>query len=136
MQMEEAQREISVLCVDDNPTLAGLYKLAIDMEPGMASAGTLHRADGLVEEVQRRGPDIVLLDLSMPGRDPIQALEELSERCPSTRTIVFSAYDDSASVDRAVEAGAWGYVSKDRDPEEVLDVIRQVARGEFVLDLR
>ena len=69
----------------------------------------------------------------MPGKDPFQALSELSEVCPETRAIMFSGYVSQRLVDRAIEAGAWGYVSKHDADTTLISAIRRVAGGEFVL---
>ena len=124
---------VKVLCVDDNPDLGRLYRTVIDAQPGMKCVGCLDSADGLIGEVERTQPDVVLIDLTMPGRDPLDAIRELAAAHPQTRAIVFSGIDDAATVDRAVEAGAWGYVSKSRDIHSVVDAIRRVSSGEVSL---
>jgi DNA-binding NarL/FixJ family response regulator len=129
----EPEKLIKVLCVEDSEDLATLLRMMIDAEPDMSAVGCLHSADCLVEEVLRSKPDIVLLDLTMPGKDPVQALSELQRCRPETRVIVFSGFDSQDRVNQAVEAGAWGYISKHQEMPEVLSAIRRVAGGEFVL---
>jgi DNA-binding NarL/FixJ family response regulator len=127
---------IKVLCVDDSPDIASLLHAFIEAEPGLESAGCVSDAGQLLAEVKRSRPDIVILDLSMPGHDPLVILEEINREYPDTRTIVYSGYDDPENVNRAVDAGAWGYLSKDRDMAELVDAIRRVARGELVLEAK
>jgi DNA-binding NarL/FixJ family response regulator len=124
---------VKVLCVDDNADLGRLYRIVIDGQPGMRCVGCLDAADGLIEEVERSRPDVLLIDLTMPGKDPLAAIRELSVSHPETRAIVFSGLDDPATVDRAVEAGAWGYVSKSSEINDVLAAIRRVSGGEVSL---
>ena len=124
--MEES---IRVLCADDNAIIAMAIEAAIEDEPDLASAGIVHNADDLVGIVDRTGAQVVLLDLRMPGRDPLEALAELRARRPGVRVVVFSGFDDAASIDRAVEAGARGYVSKDGSTDQVVAAIRRVAAG-------
>ena len=124
---------VKVLYVDDNPDLGRLYRVVINGQKGMECVGCLEAADHLIAEVERTRPDVVLIDLTMPGRDPLDAIRELARSYPDTRAIVFSGLDDAATVDRAVEAGAWGYVSKSREIHDVVDAIRRVSSGEVSL---
>jgi two-component system response regulator DesR len=127
------QNRIKVLCVDDNPRLTSAWEKLIAQQPDMEVVGTLARADELLPMVELKHADVVLMDLTMDGRDPLEALTELSAKHPGTRTIIYSGYSDPESVEKAVQAGAWGYVDKGRTPDRILDAIRKVARGEAVL---
>lgn len=124
---------IKVLCVDDNLAVAGMFALSIGQEPDMELVGTLHRADGLGAAIAEKRPSIVLLDVSMPGRAPLEVLAEVSANYPDTRVIVCSGYEDADIVSKAIEAGAWGYISKDSTAEEILNAIREVSAGRFVM---
>jgi len=124
---------IKVLCVDDNPAVAGMLSLSLELEPGFEHVGTLHRADDLLKAVLEHRPHVVLLDVSMPGRDPFESLAEVAATCPDTRVIVFSGFEDREMVDRAIEAGAWGYLAKDSTAQEVFAAVRRVSQGHFVL---
>jgi DNA-binding NarL/FixJ family response regulator len=68
----------------------------------------------------------------MPGPDPFEAMEDLRRQCPNVRTIMLSAYVRDHYIDAAVNAGAWGYLCKDDDPDEIVHAIRDVAGGAFV----
>jgi DNA-binding NarL/FixJ family response regulator len=120
------------LCVDDSPEIAGAMQKLLQTEADFVSMGMLDRADDLVGEVVRIGVDIVLLDLTMPGKPPLTALQELSVAVPHCRVIVYSGLTDQGSIDAAVEAGAWGVVSKNTEFSALLDAIRRVMAGEFV----
>jgi len=130
--MPEEVKKIKVFCAEDEAVIAMDLQEAINEQPDMNCVGWLPRADRLPEEVAQKQPDVVLLDLTMPGRDSLDALTEMAAACPNSRTIVFSGYADQALVDRAVQAGAWGYVVKNGDISQVINAIRQVAKGEFV----
>lgn len=124
---------IRVLCADDNAIIAMAIEAAVEDEPDLASAGIVHNADDLLGIVDRTGAHVVLLDLRMPGRDPLDALAELRDCRPDVRVVVFSGFDDAGSIGRATEAGAWGYVSKDGSTDQVVAAIRRVAAGEKAL---
>ena len=124
---------IKVLCVDDNQFVGGAIKAKLDRAGGFEWLGQLPNANNMVDVAQRLNPDVILLDIDMPGRDPFAALMELSERCPEVRALMFSGHVSRALVDRAIQAGAWGYFSKDDDVDSMLDTIQDVARGGFAL---
>lgn len=128
-----AQPKIRVLCVDDNNLVVDAIGIKLRLAGGFDWLGQLAHADDLTDEVEQRQPDVVLLDIDMPGRDPFAALEELTLRYPDVRVLMFSGHIRSELVDRAIEAGAWGYLSKHADTETIVSAIRRVAGGEFVL---
>src|SRR4051812_45064162 len=121
----------TILFVDDNQADARFFELLVQTEPGLQFAGHLERADKLRDTVIEKKPSIVILDLGMPGKDPLVALAETLEAAPATKVIVCSGYDGSESVDRAFQAGARGYVVKCADPAGTLNAIKRVASGEL-----
>lgn len=122
-----------VLCVDDNPDVLAVLRMLIDSQTEMCCVGCLGSADGLIETVRRLSADVVLLDATMPGADPMVAITELAAAVPEARTIMFSGHDDAAFVDRAIGAGAWGCVSKGGEPTDILNAVRRVAAGHAFL---
>lgn len=128
--MASSDEKLTVLCVDDNPDVAEALKIKLSRSQRFEWIGSLLAADTLVETAQRLCPALVLLDLDMPGRDPFDAASELIEHCPSTRVVVFSGHVRHDLVDRALEAGAWGYASKNDGEGELLHVMQEVAAGE------
>ena len=124
---------IRILCVDDNFLVAEGIKIRLNLAGGFEWVGQLPDADRLIEQVQQAQPDVVLLDLDMPGKDAFMAMRELADAAPDVRTIVISGHVRSELVDKAVEAGAWGYISKSEGPETIVAAIRQVVNGQFVV---
>ena len=126
-----------VLCVDDNQDLTAALRMVIDSEPKMQCVGCLTSADDLIEKVRRLGPLpasaslVILLDATMPGKDPFAAMSELAAEFPRIKTVVYSGHDDPDFIDKAVSAGAWGCVSKHEDPRTILEAVREVAAGNF-----
>jgi DNA-binding NarL/FixJ family response regulator len=123
---------IRVLCVDDHAFLAEGLQSRLSLARDMEYVGRLGTAEDLVAKAKETRADVVLLDIEMPGPDPFEALEDLCRQNPSTRAIILSAYVRDHYVDSAVNAGAWGYLSKNDDPDTIIDAIRKVANGEFV----
>ncbi|MCI0630685.1 MAG: response regulator transcription factor [Phycisphaerales bacterium] len=125
--------EIRVLCVDDDDLVGQLIKITLKHAGGFQWLGQAHEADDLVARVLQDRPDVVLLDLCMPGKSPFTAIEELITACPDVKVIMLSGHADSHLIDRAIEAGAWGYLSKFDDGADLVCAIRRIAGGEFVL---
>lgn len=133
--MIDASRKdpIRVLCVDDNPGVLNAIAVRLNQERDLQCVGTLPSADHLVETAAALRPDIAILDVEMPGRNIFQAVEELQQVQPQIRVIMLSAHLRTDFVDQATSAGAWGYVSKADSGDEIIDAVRRVASGEFVL---
>ncbi len=125
--------EVAILCVDDNPLVADALRIKFGRVEGFRWAGWLPSADDLVPTAMGECPGVVILDVDMPGRDAFEAVAELAERCPEARVIMFSGHVRQDLVDRAVEAGAWGYASKNDGEDALLEAIRNILAGEFAL---
>lgn len=124
-----AATRVRVLCVDDSPDIARMLARIIGGEPDLEDAGVLHSAQGIVDKVLRRRVDVVVLDLTMPGPDPIAAIRALAERVPACRVIAFSGYDDDQTRDEVRRAGAWGLVSKSGEPGDIVTAIRRATKS-------
>ena len=124
---------IRVMCVDDNDFVAEAIRRKLSLDTAFEWAGWLPEARDLVTKVKEAKADVVLLDIDMPGKDSFEALGELAAACPSARVIMLSGYVRADYIDRAVEAGAWGYVSKNENTETILAAIQQVSRGGFAM---
>ncbi len=124
---------IRVLCVDDHSFLIEGLAARFELESDLKFIGSLPNAERLVPEVKESRPDIVLLDIEMPDSDVFETLYELRHRCPDARAILLSAHVRDKYIDSAFSSGAWGYLTKSDPPDEVIEGIRKVARGESVL---
>jgi len=124
-------KPLKVMMVDDERRLCVAWAKLLGAEPDMDVLEPLDRADRLVEVIRERRPDVVLLDLTLPGRDPLEVLSEAVEQCPESRIIIYSGFSDPETVQRAIDAGAWGLVDKLEHPRQVIEAIRRVSRGEL-----
>jgi DNA-binding NarL/FixJ family response regulator len=124
------RRVIRVVLADDHAVvrtgLAQLLASTDDIEV-VGQAGDGAKA---VEVARETEPDVVVMDLQMPGVDGVEATRLLLAELPSTQVVVLTSYSDSARIVAALDAGAVGYLLKDADPEDVLDGVRAVSRGE------
>ncbi|MDX2114857.1 MAG: response regulator transcription factor [Planctomycetota bacterium] len=119
--------------MDDNELVGEAVRTLMLSSERFVPVGHLTSADSLAEEVGRLKPALVVLDIDMPGRDPLEALSEISRAFPETRTVVFSGHARADLVERAVMCGAWGYVSKRDGERHLMEALEQVMKGEFAL---
>jgi len=122
-------KPIRVLCVDDVPDVIYLVEKVIKAEAGMVCVGCIDTAEGLAERAKALEAHVILLDATMPGKRPLEALRDLSASYPEAKTLMFSGLDDAGWKQRAQEAGAVGWVSKGADMATVLRAVREVAAG-------
>ena len=100
-------------------------KIVLNGEPDMELVSLLHRADKLEEEVARTAPDVILLDIGLPGRNALDAMNGVLAQSPNMKVLLFSGQADPEVVERGLKAGAWGSVKKGISTELVLDAIRR-----------
>jgi DNA-binding NarL/FixJ family response regulator len=124
---------IRLLIVDDHPVVRDGLRGMLAGEPDFEVVGEAASGAEAVLLTERERPDVVLMDLQMPGVDGATATAEIAERFPGTRVLVLTTYDTDADILRAVEAGATGYLLKDAPRERLFPAIRSAARGETVL---
>lgn len=124
----------TVYCADDNPLVTDAIRIQVERAPDFRWMGCAEDAGRLIEEVGRRGcPDIVLLDVDMPGKSPFDAIGELLGRCGGVRVLMYSGIVRRDLIDRAIAAGAWGYVSKSDGEQALFAAMRKVLAGEIGL---
>ncbi|MER7580191.1 response regulator transcription factor [Kitasatospora sp. NPDC097691] len=124
---------VRVLVVDDQALLRGSFRMLIDAEPGLTVVGEAADGAAAVELVAEQRPDVVLMDVRMPGTDGIEATRTICERNPGVRVLMLTMFDLDAHVFAALRAGAAGFLLKDIPPAELLHAIRVVAAGESLL---
>jgi DNA-binding NarL/FixJ family response regulator len=130
---------IRVLCVDDHAVLVEGLKAQFSLNPSVRCIGWLPSAERLLEEVARLKPDVVLLDIEMPGPDAFEMADRLRHMHPGARVIILSAHIRDGYIATAFKCGAWGYFAKSDDLKAIVAGIREVAtsrggvEGTFVL---
>jgi two-component system, NarL family, response regulator NreC len=121
---------IRVLVVDDHAVVRSGLRRVLDAEEGIETVGEAPNAERAVFEAMEHRPDVVLLDVVMPGKSGIEGMPALLQAVPDTKVLVLSMQDDPRYVREAFEAGASGYVLKEAADAEVADAVRAVADGE------
>jgi DNA-binding NarL/FixJ family response regulator len=124
---------ITLVLVDDHPVVREGLRGMLDAEPDLSVVGEAGSGEEAVAVARARRPDVVLMDLRMPGLDGAGATERILAGAPETKIIVLTTYESDADILRAVEAGAAGYLLKDASRADLAGAIRAAARGETVL---
>jgi DNA-binding NarL/FixJ family response regulator len=124
---------VTVLIVDDHPVVREGLRGMLAAEPALSIVGEAASGDEAVAMARMHRPDVVLMDLRMPGGDGVQATSGILSTAPGTRVVVLTTYETDADIVRAVEAGAAGYLLKDTPRQDLVAAIRAAARGETVL---
>jgi DNA-binding NarL/FixJ family response regulator len=120
---------IRVLLADDHTIMRHGVKRLLEATSDIRVCAEASSGDAVLELAGEAGADVVVLDVSMPGREFLETLRELRECHPRLRTIVLSAHAEQEYAERAMKAGAAGYVVKDRTPGELIEAIRRASRG-------
>jgi len=122
-------RPIRVVLADDHPVVRAGLRLTLTAEPDIVLAGEATSGDEARRLARELQPDVLLLDLSMPGPPAAETVVYLRERWPALRVLVLTAYDDDTYVRGLVAAGVAGYVLKDETAETLIQAIRSIVRG-------
>ena len=125
---------ISVLIVDDHALFRAGLRSRLELEQDITSVGEAATAEEAVSKARSLQPDLVLLDLLLPGTSGHEAIPELKKVSPRSRVLVVSSQAAPSSVRQALSAGAAGYVPKRASDQELVAAIRQVAAGEGYVD--
>jgi DNA-binding NarL/FixJ family response regulator len=127
---------ISVVLVDDHRVVVEGLKLLLEEFPDVTVVGSATDGAEGADVAIRLAPDVVLMDLSMPGVDGVQATRRICEGAPDTAVVVLTTSSDRESVLRSLDAGAVGYLMKDTDPQALHEGIRAAAAGGSPIDPR
>ena len=124
---------IRLLIADDHPVVRDGLRAMLATQPDMELIGEAATGTEAVAHARALRPDVVLMDLQMPGLDGPGAIATLREQAPEIHVLVLTTYGTDADITRAVDAGATGYLLKDAPREQLFAAIRSAARGESVL---
>jgi signal transduction histidine kinase len=131
--MTEHQARIQVLCVDDHPIVREGVAMLLSVEPDMALVAQASNGREAIQQFRAHRPDVTLMDLQMPGMNGVDAIGAIRAEFPDARIIVLTTYAGDAQAQRALQAGARGYLLKSALHKELLDAIRAVHAGRKVL---
>lgn len=128
-------KKISLLIVDDQSIIIDGLEAMLARESDLVVVGRAYNGSEAVAQARRLAPDVVLMDISMPGMDGIEATRALGKCCPKCRVLVLSMYNNRKFVDELLGVGAHGYLLKNTGRQELLEALRRVAAGGRYLGL-
>lgn len=118
------------MLADDHVVVRAGFRRLVEAMPGMEVVAEAETGEDAVSLYLKEKPDLVLMDLSMPGIGGLEALRRIRTKDPGARVIIISVHDDISYVKRVLNAGAQGYLSKRAGPEALVDTVQKVLRGE------
>jgi len=126
--------KICVLLVDDQRLMREGLRTLLELEPDLRVAGEAGDGQAALDAYAALQPDVVLMDVRMPGMDGVEATRRLREQWPGARVIILTTFDDDASVFEGLRAGALGYLLKDVSGQELAEAVRTVAGGGALIE--
>jgi two-component system response regulator NreC len=132
--MTEGTRQLRILLADDHVTVRRGLKLLIDSESDMKVVAEASDGAAVLRSALELKPDVIVMDISMPGMNGLDATKKLKQQQPDMAIITLTRHSDDAYLQELLRAGALGYVLKQSAPEELLHAIRAAAKGEPYLD--
>ncbi|HZS78968.1 MAG TPA: response regulator transcription factor [Ktedonobacteraceae bacterium] len=127
---------ISVLLADDHALVRQGIRTFLELQPDLTVIGEADSGEAAVRMAKELAPDVVLMDLVMPGIGGVEATRQVKQVSPHSQIIVLTSYHEDEYIFPALRAGALSYVLKDVGPDELADIVRRAARGESVLHPR
>jgi len=120
---------VNIIIVDDHPIVRQGLKQVLSEEPDMAMFGEAQNSQEVLELIHKQDWDIVVLDITMPGRGGLDVLKEIKHERPKLPVLILSIHPEDQYAVRALKAGASGYLTKESAPEELVRAIRKILRG-------
>jgi DNA-binding NarL/FixJ family response regulator len=130
----ETPAEITCLIVDDHEVVREGLRLSLSRAPHIRVIGEASDGASAVTLAERRRPDVVIMDVRMPGMDGLEATKLLSQSSPDTKVLIFTAYSERSLLGRGLESGAKGYILKEAPHGTLLRAIEKVAAGDGYVD--
>jgi DNA-binding NarL/FixJ family response regulator len=126
--------EITCLIVDDHEVVREGLRLSLSRAPHIRVVGEASDGASAIELVERRKPDVVIMDVRMPGMDGLEATKEILKMLPDTAVLIFTAFSERSLLARGLDSGARGYILKEAPHETLLRAIERLASGEGYVD--
>ena len=126
--------EITCLIVDDHEVVREGLRLSLSRAPNIRVVGEAADGESAIALAERRRPDVVIMDVRMPGMDGLQATKVISDRLPDVAVLIFTAYSERSLLSRGLESGAKGYILKEAPHATLLRAIEKVAAGDGYVD--
>jgi len=128
-----ATTDLTIVLADDQELVRAGFRVILESEPGFRVVGEAADGAGAVEAVQQLRPDVVCLDVQMPGVDGLEAARRIAALPDPPAVLILTTFDSDDTLFQALEAGASGFLLKNASPERLIDAVRTVAAGDALL---
>lgn len=125
---------INVVLVDDHAIVRTGFRLLLENSTDIKVIAELDSGEAINQKAVELRPDVIVMDLSMPGMGGLEAIRRIRAKSPTIKMLVFTMHDSIAFVEQALEAGASGYITKNNAPKVLLEAIRKIANGGTYID--
>jgi len=125
---------VRILIAEDQDLVRGALQVLLELEEDFEVVAALDRGDDVLEAIARTNPDVALLDIELPGENGLDVAASIRRSFPSVRVIMVTTFARAGYLQRALNAGAAGFVGKDNPPDELFRSIRRVIEGHLVVD--
>ena len=132
--MSAVDARIKVLLVDDHAVVRAGYRTLLEGNAAIEVVAEAESGEAAIKQFIERAPDLVVMDLSLPGIGGLEAIRRLIARQDDARILVFSMHEDTVFVEQALQAGARGYIGKSSAPNVLVEAVKQIAAGSVYLD--
>ena len=126
--------QTNILLVDDHAVVRTGFKTLLENQPDLKVVAEAATGEAACREFADHGPDVVIMDLSLPGIGGLEAIRRIVSRRADARILAFSMHEETIFVEQALQAGARGYVGKSSAPVELVEATRQIAKGNIYID--
>lgn len=134
MNKVDSSNTIKVMLVDDHAVVRAGYTFLLENVDDIEVISEADNGEDAITQFDLLKPDVLVIDLSMPGIGGFGAIKKILQRHPSSRILVFSMHENTPFIERAIQEGAAGYISKNSSPETLVSAIREIALGNIYID--
>lgn len=127
-------KPLRIILVDDHAIVRTGYRLLLENDPGIEVIAELENGEQANQQARELNPDVIVMDLSMPGMGGLEAIRRIKARSPEIKMLVFTMHDNVSFVEHAMEAGASGYITKNNAPNVLVQAVHQIAAGETYIE--
>lgn len=120
---------MKVIIVEDNQLLRENLKMLLDGEPGISVAGAFGSAEEALPAVRQAAPDVMLVDLGLPGMSGVELIKKVKDRFPNVEIMTHTVFEDRETVFAAIKAGSSGYILKGSTPREIIEALNNLHQG-------
>ena len=126
--------KLRIILVDDHAVVRTGYRLLLENDPQIEVIAELESGEEANKQARELNPDVIVMDLSMPGMGGLEAIRRIKAKNPEIYILVFTMHDNVSFVEHALEAGAAGYITKNNAPNVLIEAVHKIAKGEIYIE--